>query len=540
MKSDIQTAQTSENETPMYETTGPAHKIGRRRFMQGAGAAGVLAVAGSNSRFSPVGNAAAVVPLAPIGVAAGGAALGYLLNEGADYFLGDDADYSDYIGSNALHQDIEEGALSMQSATERVMTSIENNIEFSENVAYAKGKMSVIESLNEGLAEGDAQAALDSVVAKFYITIERNIITHWESQINQWLHMVEQVEAHDTLSLSDVFARNPLNTDGVFQGYENFNYSKGNMLGDHAYTLVDGSEITTPYIDGDSLASGDHSKIGTAPSNSLARYSVIKYEGDIASEMDVIDVIDPEREGAALDAVANRYNSVLTDLTGFAADIYSAYDRGEIDLANIVDPVTAATELRQNNDNYAVQGASAAMLGIPTTANASVVIEVSTADGPVEMTADLYTAHVPTDADGNEMGFQVGQTYDPSTWSDPLFIAYETTETDADGNPVRDFTQLESEFTVIEAYDDKAGESVESFQTVSRNMQTADASTVEEELAQIRQAQVDMQEEAQAQGGGSGGSGGVDIANEIWGIPVIGWAIGGVAGIAALLQGMNQ
>jgi hypothetical protein len=74
---------------------------------------------------------------------------------------------------------------------------------------------------------------------------------------------------------------------------------------------------------------------------------------------------------------------------------------------------------------------------------------------------------------------------------------------------------------------------VDSFQTTSRNNQTADVSKLKEELDQLREAQIDMQEEAQ-----SGGSGGFLDSIGFGGIPGVGvLAIAG--GVVVLLFG-NQ
>ncbi|MDG7673783.1 hypothetical protein OK512_11020, partial [Streptococcus pneumoniae] len=220
--------------------------------------------------------------------------------------------------------------------------------------------------------------------------------------------------------------------------------------------------------------------------------------------------------GNAFDAVVTERDKVLNDLSTFVSDVYSQYSAGDIPTEDIVDPITAATELRTNYDGMQGASAHAAMLGIPTNAEQSVYMTLES-DG-VDVWADVFTNKKITDGSGNEVGFQKGTTYDPTTWDDPLYIAFEYSETtDADGNVLNstqqdtydgetttteysDFVAVEQPFTITEITVD--GESQQSFKTTSRNTQTSDVSKLQEELDQIRQTQLELQEESQSGGGG--------------------------------------
>lgn len=504
--------------TTTTKTTSSGMGMGRRRFMHaGAAGAGALAVgAGSTqTRFSPIGNAAAVVPLAPIGIAAGGAALGYLTGEAADLFFGDEKDLSGYTGADALHTRIEEGALAMKSADERVMTSIENNISYADNITLAKAKVAIVEALNAGKTESEASNDMQTAVDEHIGNILQNIVTHWNSQSKQLMHHVELVANHADLTATNVFAISDGSSNQQIKDVQSAPESAtvtvfGNYdLNYERPGLINSSDYDTRICFLDGIADVD---TGMVTGNIHSRMDLTTVDGSTVTYLNAI------RYQNAWTAAMNQRDSILSDLTGFVTDVYAAYEAGEIDLSDVVDPVTAATELQQNQTgHHSFQGAHAAMLGIPTNKDASLVLEIATENGPVEVSADIYTSHVPTDADGNKVGFQVGQTYSPSTWKEPLFITYETSADSADsGNTtnetstnetgsstdtVQDFVQLKQDFKVLEAFDAE-GNDVESFQTVSRNQQTADVASLEEELKQIREEQLRMQEEASAGGGG--------------------------------------
>jgi hypothetical protein len=170
------------------------------------------------------------------------------------------------------------------------------------------------------------------------------------------------------------------------------------------------------------------------------------------------------------------------------------------------------------------------MLGIPTTAENSLILEVENPDdgSTALVEADLYTNHSPSG------GFQVGNTYDPSTWSEPAYIAYRHTETNQDGEVVNEtqaFEQLEMPFTIKDATD-ADGNQIDSFSPEPKVNQTSDVATLEEELAQIRETQIEMQEEAQEPDGPSGGGGGSD-----GGFNWDQFSIAGVPGVAVVAIG---
>jgi hypothetical protein len=247
-----------------------------------------------------------------------------------------------------------------------------------------------------------------------------------------------------------------------------------------------------------------------------------------------VTVFTPPTYNNPYDEIAVQRDDVNATLSGFVTDVYNNWSAGDIPTEELVDPITAATELSQNYDGYQGQGAHAAMLGIPTTAKQSVAITVHGDTEDNDLLVDFYTQHVPTDADGNEVGFEKGMKYEPSTWSQPLYIAYEYT--DSDGSVSSDFVQLEKPFTVNEITN-KDGESVSQFKTESTVNQTADVTALKEELEQIRKEQVRLQEESQDDPSGGGGGFSFDQFS-IAGLPGTGVVLA-VVGAGAFLLGNN-
>jgi len=525
----------------------------RRGGTIGAGAAATVGVGSRVApRFSPVGRAAAIAPAIVIGAAVGTGALSYMAGVAVERYTGDNRDYSGYTGADALHSEMHIGALEMASADERVMTGIENNIEHSRTVAFTKGKAAIIEKMNAGAPESEAQTAMQEAIDGYYSDIQRNILTHVSEQARQTVHFFDQAAAHSNLSPENVFMdSNQTDSWGSPPDFPLTTETASKL------TLFDGSQPEYTSISengGNGPAWPPRSTEGY-----LAKIGVQAPDGSGTAEC-----FSSYRYESAWNTLTTERDGVNADLSGFVTDIYTQYEPGEIPTDELVDPVTASTELRQNYDNAAGQSAHAALMGIPTSADLSVSMEIvsdEAEDGVWEVTCDMFTDHVPredvtssasfssgiltistepvtgatytlttaagetvdtaassfTDNGdgtwqvdlsanlsttstsvetllGEEVGFQSGNTYQPSTWSDPVYIAYNYT--DQNGNKKGAFTQIESEFTLVEVTDSD-GNAVETFKPESRNTQTADVSELKKELAAFREEWIKQQEAAQ-------------------------------------------
>ncbi|QAS68905.1 VP4 precursor [Halorubrum pleomorphic virus 11] len=498
-----------------------------RRGLIASGA--TLGVGYAGSRTGAIGGARAAVPI--VGFAA--VSLAYLAVAGAEKYLGNTADYSGYTGKDALHAAVYEGALEMKSADERVMTSIENNIATSKNVALAKGKAAILTEMNNGSEEATAQQAMQSAVNEYYKTIEENILTHMEAQQKQFVHMATQVDNHPEMGTRTVFNLHEKGTTGT--------YIRDPITLEEdltTYTFVDGTEYQLDGLrwengiqeDGSSTTGGGTFSLNDQRPSAGAR----SFDDDI-----VFDVKNPQNDELTTFFTYDRYESALNavdttkdeangTLAGFTSDVYAQYEPGDIPTEDLVDPITAATELEQNYGGDAGQSAFASMLGIPSSAEQAVTMTVHRPGGNVTIQADIYTEYKPPDT-----GKFVKETrYEPTTWDKPLYIAYEYTDSET-GEEASDFVQLEDPFTIVSI--EANGEEIDSFAPEARTTQTADISAIEEELAKIREEQIRLQEEAEEEtsSGGAGAGFFGDLGGSASNLGIV--ALGGA--VVALLLG---
>lgn len=551
--------------------TGPGSSepsMDRRRFMKALGATGAAA-AGLSVTGTPIQRAEAVPWLAAGAVAAGAAiGLDYMMGTGyteevttraANYIhrrFGDDRNYGEYTGATALQEEIAIGGNEMKLADEKVMTSIQNNIQAADNVAYSKGQVAVVEALNNGKSESEADAKMKDAIDKYFSKIQENILIHYNTQADQIRHHYNKIAEHADLtadgtgSIFWIWGRNT-SDETVAQGDTGLDTSTGYTVhetgaafaqtanvGSATYNtimveLLDGTKKESERVVG---GSSDNYWAGPFPGTSTQADGVVMSFGIKDTDGSVVEYFYPYDYWQSWDEVIATRDSVLADLSGFVTDIYAAYEPGEVDLAGVVDPTTFATELATDTDSEAYRQAAAAQLGIPTSATENVSITIH-GENEVTIQTDLYTDHSPTD------GFQVGETYNPSSWTEPLFVTYPDSETGE-----MDIAQLEDSFT-IEAATGPEGNAVDSFDTVSTNAQSANTEELKANLDQLRETQQEMLANQSPTDGGGGSSGGppgfvswlsddsIGRAVGAEGVPNAVPAVGGVGGIWAWLSG---
>lgn len=500
--------------------------------------------------------------------------------------FGDMRNYDGYTGGSALHTEVLAGGKEMRLSDEQIMTGISNQIEMSDNVGYSKGKVALIEALNNGDDVTTAKDKMNAALNDYYSSIQTAIIDHYVTQIEQLWHMNGRMHAHSDITANKDSSTILLSSDDT--GYlwsgaaDGASSPGGNDMTMYAiqtgephpqddiadwseiysggyadFQLLNGEEYSQVPIFADAMMSSDYHMViapyyknWTNGSNAdtlmdMGSFSTpvgisffVTDEGTTVSnlgstttgsENNINEIYNNVEYMAAMESLYTARDRVNADLQGFADDLYSQYQSGDVSLSEVVDPITYATEMSTDNNNEPFREASAAQLGLPTTATSNVTIEVFTDDGSgnevsSQFATALYTAHTPTDADGNAVDWQVGTRYSPSSWSDPLFVTYPSSD------ETRDMTQLKKDFKIVSAVDE-TGSDVTSFGNRQTNVQTADISQLQEDLDNLRQTQDQLLAE-QTDGGSSGGGGGSStdsgfLSGEWMGVPKAGWLLGG-------------
>jgi hypothetical protein len=598
------------------DTRSPDGSLSRRGFLRTtAGTAGVAAALYGGNRANLVGTARAdnwqLVKDAL--TATSGYAYVYDYFMGSDYTdeattrlanyahqrFGDMRNYDGYTGGSALHTEVLAGGKEMRLSDEQIMTGIANQIEASDNVGYSKGKVALIEALNNGNDVTVAKDQMNAALNDYYSKIQTAIIDHYVTQIEQVWHMNGRMHAHADITANsdnstilikaddsgylwsgaDDGASSPTGNDMTMYSIQTGEVHPQDDIADWSeiysggyadFQLLNGEVYSQVPIFADAMMSSDYHMViapyyenwtngsnadtlmdmGSFSSPVGISFFVTDADTTVAnlgsttagSENNINEIYNNVEYMAAMDSLYTARDRVNADLQGFADDLYAEYQSGDISLAEVVDPITYATEISQENNPDAFREASAAQLGIPSDAAFNTTIEVFTTDGSgnevsSQFKTELFTSHNPTDADGNVVDWQVGTRYSPSTWTEPLFITYPV---DDSGN--RDMTQLEKDFKIVGATD-QDGNAIDSFGSRQTNVQTADITKLQEDLDKLRDTQDQLLAEQTTSDDGGGGGGSTNDTNplmqKVYGIPVVGYILG-IGGGAYLYSERNS
>lgn len=477
--------------------------LDRRTFLKTAAAAATLSAAGAVTV-----SAQSYYPGLEWGYDAGQALGGWVGEEVNDLFS-DDEDMSGYTGGDALKLTIEEKALTLAITNEQVLSNLENTAEFADNAALPKGMAAVVEAYNDEDNDQDAvQTAMEDEIDAYYADVERDVLTAYENTLTQMKAWYDALENHEDTDPNDILGHSK---DQSGDGYSHEGYDEGVQMvfGQSEYadqyvvaekdvTLHDGSTETVMWFHFDQPSSGTEEHLAPqegfkdtdflTPIVMFSQYDPSAEEDD-AVQNDAVQVLQTLRFWDLFDAIDESRDRVYSNLSSFVTDVFDHYDRGDVDLEEFVDPITAHTELRAEDDPDAYAGSAAALIGIPRNEEP---MTLHFEESDTETEGSIYSTDSP---DG---GFEVGTTYDPDDLDYPVFARVQVTE---DDEQTTDFIEVDEQFSISEATDPD-GNDLESVEMEDGpTYDPSDIESLQDQLDQVHEEQLRLQEQAQESGG---------------------------------------
>lgn len=523
----------------------------RELFRRGATAATTTAAIGAAGtevapRYSPVGRARAALPLVPIGAGLAGAAVGaYVGDKVSDYFA-DDEDLTEYTGSDALHMQIAEKAQQLAVDQEQIMSSLENTVQFADNAALPKGMAAIVESLNNGDSAGTAVEKMETAIdEEYYDGVQQDILSAYRNVMDQMSHWFQSLKQHTAVDNDTSIAPSDVLVMGTYDGavpdgttfkwmdspvkgleplFDRNVYLESmgsHQINDREVTLASGATETAymyRYNHDNQSNYGEFHPVNTGVVESPLRVAVKPhdYRGESVTNIpnsELIEYVEIARFRRLWDELQASRQRVHDNLSTLVDDVFSQYEAGEVDLSEFVDPMTAYTELSSKEDDLAYAGAAASMLGIP---RHDQPMDIYLKESEVTVSGSIYSTSEPTD------GYEVGSTIDPANYDYPIFLSYEGTFEDENGEVQEqvDFVQLEQPFTIESATDSDGNELSSVQMSDGPTYDTSDVESLQKQLEQIRQEQLEMQERAEEQNSGASG-GFFDFGSDGPGVGVI-------------------
>ena len=544
------------------------HEVGRRTFVKGIGA---TAAAGAGlASMSPA--SASTVPQRTLGP--GLEAVSAWLGDSLSGLFSDD-DVTSYTGSEAQWLGAEAAMLSLRSQNEQVLSSLENTKDFAPNAALPQAMSAGISAFNDGEDTAEAQQIAEDEIDEYISMVQEDIATGYESAIHQAADMANVIYEFEAADGDDDL----INVTGgphVFFRMEaaNFSTSTGQIVNSRGSVDTDTTN-TLNLSNGDTLEidlDTDSNNLDDLENPTLPVVANLEWIEDNDSEVtdreladdaddwhgyidelirdefgdevvpdgdfdddvyeeeieDVIEFLE-SKEAAIMPVQVHRYkvlwddlltirNDLRDEIADFMSDFGAAYDEGDVDLSDAVDPITAYTELRDSGDADAYSGAAAGMLGIPSSGTDPLEIELM--ESEVIVQGGIYSSDQP------EGGFSVGEEYDPENKEYPIFLRYSDEFEDEDGEIVEEsgFIQIEEPFTILEALDEDGEERESVEMEEGPTYDPADVESIEEQLAQVRETQIEIQERAAEQQSSGIGFGFLDGDSNLGLLAIVGLA----------------
>ena len=378
-----------------------AHKIDRRRFLQGVGVAGAAGVGLSGRGPARLGAGAVggAQALPPFVVAGAAATVGWALYESE--ILGSDPPV-DGLGPEAFKQGAMETIRARKSNNKSTFVDNNNIADGIVHTAYTDGKIAAIEELNAESSLEDVQQAADDAASDYLATVQKNLLKSWNESVREFWTLFETQDQLDINSYDFLGNADEQSNDSQSDYNDN----------EVTTTLANGEEFSVKELEHLSLdSSGSNNRIRRKPMdfNSPNRDIVARGDDETIAYLGAGWV-------EAYSGLVDAENEVLGGLQNWTANIYSEVQSGSIDVADLLTPREQA-ELLSGDEEYPQAVADLIALNIPVDPDREATISFTESD------ITISGLMAPTSPPEN--GFVSGETYDPSASDWDLYFTYD-------------------------------------------------------------------------------------------------------------------
>jgi len=236
---------------------------------------------------------------------------------------------------------------------------------------------------------------------------------------------------------------------------------------------------------------------------------------------------DISRFDDTLSEISTKHSETVSEITNFINTVYPDYQAGDISLEDIVRPSELASKASDSEENP-ISGADLAVMGFEADTQSKTTVRL--VDDDIVLQGSLYLKS------GSGPSLEVGQTYSPSSFAGPVYLAYSNYSGDNADLDTSGVITVDQQFGLTQAIGSDGSElaTVEYSSEDGQKTTTTDTAQLKKELDRLNELQTELQEEQKEIAADSGGGGGgIDLsAFSAFGLP--GEVVGlGVAGLAA-------
>lgn len=413
-----------------------------------------------------------------------------------------------------------------------MLTNLGNVLSNSKQVAYGDARVDAIEQMNLGNSQ---QAAIDAAVAtvdEFFATQQENLIEHYSFQVENLLRQQTTVNNTTGLSVSDVFNvdiddssldNHVATTDSFETRSSEYTLATGNVYNYTSFAIY-GTTTNNGYtFDSNIYLPNPEISHRDFSSDTAFLKVIVKPTGTGSTDT----VLNVDRFATVLQRIETNHSETVSEITNFVNTVYPEYQAGDISLQDIVRPSELAAKASDSEENP-ISGADLAVMGLEADTQSKTTVRL--VDDDIFLQGSLYLK--------SESGpsLAVGQTYSPSSFAGPVYLAYSNYSGDNADLDTSGVITVDQQFELTQAIGSDGAElaTVEYTSEDGQQTTTTDTAELKKELDRLNELQAELQEQQKEIAADSGGGGGgIDLsAFSAFGLP--GEVVGlGVAGLAA-------
>lgn len=415
---------------------------------------------------------------------------------------------------NLTDTDAYSSGLSLKDSADSYTSTTANYMEDSRTVAYSKGKITLVNELNNETSSSVAKNEVNKSVEDYYSRSQKQVIADWNAKVMQLTYL-----ANSSSGLRGTY----------YTGGNSYNYPVAEYKTNISYTLANG---TTTTIYGIALSGVGRvlTPVSGSGTDSYHQGIVEIQDPDTGAWTQILDTTDygtignfdgdgkDPKGSELLDTSEAQSTQVVNNLGPYSDEVYSQYQAGEIDSTDLAlnDPTVIAQEASTDLDSTGYYSYAAIMLAsIGAAGNVNVSHTVKTGDGTSLNGTVYYTGDdAPVD------GWQTGTTYNLTNLNGTVYMAVQKESGNA---TVVDLSDYGSEFTITEATNTKTGDTVNTTTINRYTYDSTNASNLQEEINRLKELRETYKNVDQ----GGGGGGLIDSGS--------GTKNGLIAGLAAVL-----
>jgi hypothetical protein len=395
-----------------------------------------------------------------------------------------------------------------------MLTNLNNVLSNSQQVAYGDARVAAIEQMNLGTTEQDAIDAGVEVIDDFFAVQEENLLEHYSFQSENLHRQFNALRNTSGITPEDIFYSPDVDSGTQLFGLDTGTTSKTLVDGtSYTYSTFTYSYDTSSGWSGNITASiGDPIRVQIQPLSTGSRETFF----------------DLSRFDDTLSEISTKHSETVSEITNFVGAVYPEYEAGDISLQDIVRPSELAA-LASDSEENPISGADLAVMGLEADTQSKTTVRL--VDDDIYLNGSLYLKT------GSGPSLSVGNTYSPSDFSGPVYLAYSNYDGDNTDLEAQGVITVDQQFEITEAIGSDGTElaSVEYTSEDGQTTTTTDTVELKKELDRLNELQTELQEQQKDIAADSGG-GGMIFGRGGGAIPREGLIVGGAALLIVLFR----